>query len=201
MESLQSLALSLQNTSRVLSAKGLMEQASIQEAVVQLLGLAILDEIEPRLVDEALEAMPSDTKAFNSQHVVGVLNALGAAMWVGQQSGLTVLATAVEGEEDWQGLPVFLQNHVARKHFACHLLVFIEQLSLPGDTQHRHYAEPVFVILHRHGLSGLESHVALGAPAGNADPAVAVPEALAHVDPFMRIVFKGLMKIEMEAVQ
>lgn len=197
MKSMKHLAESLQGTSRVLSARGATEQASIQEAVIQLLGLIILDGIEPRMVDDSVPPVPG----ADVRHKVRTLELLGTTVWVGTQTGCTVLAKPVDSEEDWQGLPVFLQNHVARKHFPCHLLVFIEQMSLPGDTQHRHYAEPIFVILRRAGVASLESSVVLGASEmRKVDQVQATREAMAHIDPFMRVAFAGILQAEKEVV-
>lgn len=195
MENLQFLAHSLQSTSRVLSAKALHQQAMVQEAAIQLVGLAILSGVEIQLIDDLPLAAGELPKMMARQAPSQVLQALEMAVWVGRSSGHAVLAKSVASADEWEELPIHLQNFVAEKHFPCHLLVLIEQMTLEGDAQHRHYAEPIFVRLQRRPDGRLESGVAFGtAELRKTDPDQAVREALAHIQPFMSIVFAAIMQ-------
>ncbi len=193
------LSASLQATSRVLSAQGRNEQAAIQEAAVQLLGMAMLDAVEVRVVNDAAPGkegapMPQDRSA-----PVAALRDLDVGVWVGSESGNLVLVKSVSDESEWNELPLLFQNYVAEKHFPCHFLVSIEEMNLPGDTQHRHYAESVFVILQRRDDGRLESSVVFGTDVfRKLEPIQATREALAHLEPFMRIAFAALVQPKQE---
>lgn len=63
------------------------------------------------------------------------------------ESGNTLLLRRVADETDWSMLPVHFQNFIKGDHLPAYLFLAVQQQSIEGDTQHRHYALPAFAIL------------------------------------------------------
>jgi hypothetical protein len=189
------IAESLQGTSRVLSIKGMNEQAMLQESAIQLLGHFILDDVQ--LMEVA---------AGGSKEVAEVVSRLGAggsdgarvlkevvgAAWHGEDGEHLVHLTRLNDADDWAALPIQLQNYVAEEHMPCHVMLGVEQLKLPGDGRFRHYVLPVFTILAEDGSGGLQSSYAF-IQKEHRDQVLKKPEemaagAAAALEPYVRLV-------------
>ncbi|SFF33222.1 hypothetical protein [Paracidovorax wautersii] len=146
---LKMLAHSLQGTSRVMSVKGESEQAMMQESVVMLLGDFLLENItEPQrqqLIDPF--EITSATRSDGGQCIYEKLRCAERLVITDSESGSTLLLRQVADEMDWSTLPVHFQNFIKGDDLPAYLFVAIQQQSIEGDTQHRHYALPVFAIL------------------------------------------------------
>lgn len=186
-KTLQLLSVSLQDTSFVLSKKGLHEQAMLQEAGIQLIGMALQSDVPPISIDETGQG--DDYPAVVPENLSRAVKGLDVAVWVGSVTGHAILVKSVADASEWQELPLHLQNFVGEKSFPCHLLVFVEQLALDGDVQHRHYVESVFVILKHLDDGRLQSDTVFGNESlRKGDPEQTKREALAHIAPYLRIV-------------
>lgn len=157
------LAESLQGTSRVLSAKGVNEQAMLQESAIQLLGRFILENVSLKVVDAggSKEVTERVTKiGLDGEAGACVLKEVGGAAWHSSDGVELVLLTRVANADDWEALPIQLQNYVAQDHMPCHIMLAVQQMKIEDDVRHRHYVLPVFCILSANGGGGLMSYYA-----------------------------------------
>lgn len=186
----QALAESLQVTSRVLSKRNDGEQAQIQECAIQMLGLAILEQVDIVLVVPPTPPAAMPALSFKEKAMSPVV------VWQSEPSGHVVIAQAVEDEDDWAGLPLMFQNYVKERDFPCQFIVFIESMQMEGDAERRHYVEPVFWILGRSVSGGANSRLVMGTDhLRSQSSASADEEALAHVEPYLHIAYVGLASV------
>jgi len=159
-EQLQFYAESLQDMSRVLSEKGANEQAMFHESAIQLLGNCILDEV---MVREVAAGGSRDVSARFAQSGIDGGDALQvllrdeSAVLLSDSGEHMVLLHRVQDSDDWEALPVQLQNYVAESQFPCQLVLGVQQLKLEGDSRYRHYAVPIFCVLSSDGSAGMSS--------------------------------------------
>lgn len=194
---------SLQATSRVLSARGQHELAGLQECAIQLLGYVMLAGCDAVVVQERSSADTTrhmKEAGLTSVRAAEVLALEESALWVGSESSHMVVIQALNNEEEWEFLPVQLRNYVSRAQMPCHLVLAIEQLTLEGDTCHRHATQPVFVVLSRDAQEGLVPAIALATEEYRSalhrlGKEVTMAEAQALLEPYMRILYAGITHV------
>lgn len=191
---------SLQDTSRVLSKRGETEMAGLQECAIQLLGYLLLAGRDAVVVQERTAA--ETTRHMQAVGLTGmgaaqILEAQETALWVGSETSHMVLIQVVNDESDWEALPLQLRNYVSRAQMPCHLVLPIEQLTLDGDTCHRHAVQPVFLVMSRDPKDGLVPAVALASDTFRSalkqhGEEVVLREAHAVLDPYSRVLYAGI---------
>lgn len=184
------LSESLQTTSRALSVKGKNEEALLQESAVQMLGDMLLEGTAPLNIGELdpadLTRRVRDMR-LDDATAAKLLREVRHAAWLGVE-GRVVLMQAIDDADDWQGMPIVLQNFVTRAQMPCHIAVLVKQMELEGDQAYRHYALPVMVLLSaREG--GLRPSFALGTKSLRGMDANQVQELHGpELEPFMRLI-------------
>src|ERR1035437_4785624 len=137
---LQVVAESLQSTSRLLSSRQMQEMAAVQESVIQLIGLILLDGGQSKVVEEMTprEATEHATKiGLSGATAAAALNQVEMAAWVGSKTAHMVIVKSVRDDDEWNELPIFMQNFVNRAQMPCHLVAAVEQMDLEGDTDRK----------------------------------------------------------------
>lgn len=151
MHALKSLAHSLQETSRVLSNKGQSEQSMLQESVIQLLGICMLegqshavpvDEVGADLVTRTLVQ-----RRIDNGDIATAIGEIDYQVLTGSVSGNLLALVKVEDADDWDGLPVLLQNFVAEEQLPCVLSFAITKLVFKDDAPTQYYVLPIFATL------------------------------------------------------
>lgn len=194
-QQLRFFAESLQDMSRVLSVKGAIEQSIFHESAIQLLGNFILDEV---VVREVAAGGALDVSVRAAQSGIGGRDALqvllrdAGAVLVSDSGEHLVLLHRVQDADDWEALPVQLQNYVAEAQFPCQIVLGVQQMKLEGDSRFRHYAVPVFCVLSADGSSGMSSCYAFVQKEHREqvlkNPAEVEAGAAAMLEPYLRVV-------------
>lgn len=191
---IDTLNLSLQTTSRRLSALGKTELAQHQESVIQALGFAKIDGV-PCEVFESDEIDPDGlSSAMTSQQISN--NFLSNDVKISILSGgeRAVVLFSVASEEFFDGVPVFWQNYLVADFLPAMFVACIERVEIAKD-QFEYLVLPYFSILK---LSGEKPEPMIGFVGeelrGKAmkEPEVSQREAMSNIGIFLGLAIKLL---------